>query len=153
MIECDYVDSMTFAEKACAGCLAQLFDRVKTYRATNPGDPDCQVFDIGYLQTGDQATYNAPAYHFRAQLDLYRRDRTALQKDLMRILQALPVNADNNSEAELRETSNVLQLRVAPETQNGMAISTANVNQDKDAKPILCYTSTVLFDVVFQARF
>ena len=153
MKECDFADALTLAEKACAGSVAQLFDRVKTYRATNPGDPDCQVFDIGHLHLGENTTFASHAYCFRAQLDLYRRDRTMLQKDLMRILQALPIGADNNAEAELRETSNVLTFRVAPETSAVGGITTADVSTDKDAKPIPCWTATVTFDVVFQARF
>jgi len=153
MKECDFADALTEAEKACALCCKGMFDGVKTYRATNPGDPDCNVFDIGYLATGECATFDATAYHWRGQLDLYRRDRTALQRDIMRILAALPVNADNRAEADLRETSNVLQFRVAPETKGVSEIVTANVNPDKDAKPIPTYTASVTFDIVFQARF
>ena len=93
------------------------------------------------------------AYCYRAQLDLYRRDRTALQRDIMRILQALPIGADNNSEAELRETSNVLNFRVAPEPNAVTSITTTDVSPDKDAKQIPCWTATVVFDVVFVARF
>jgi len=153
MQECDFQDAMTVAEKACAGCVAQLFDRVKTYRATNPGDPDCNVFDIGHLHIGENTTFASAAYCFRAQLDLYRRDRTALQRDIMKILAALPIGADNNAEADLRQTSNVIVFRVAPETNAVGSIATADVSQDKDAKSVPCWTATVLFDVVFQARF
>ena len=70
MKECTFEDAMTEAEKACAGSVAQLFDRVKTYRGTNPGDPDCQVFDIGHLHIGENTTFNSTAYCYRAQLDL-----------------------------------------------------------------------------------
>lgn len=153
MKECVFEDAMTEAEKACAGSVAQLFDRVKTYRGTNPGDPDCQVFDIGHLHIGENTTFNSAAYCYRAQLDLYRRDRTALQRDIMRILQALPIGADNNAEAELRETSNVLNFRVAPEPNAVTSITTTDVSPDKDAKQIPCWTATVVFDVVFVARF
>jgi len=153
MRECDFEDSLTFAEKACAGCVAQLFDRVKTYRATNPGDPDCNVFDIGHLDIGDNTTFGSAAYCFRASLDLYRRDRTALQRDIMRILAALPIGADSNAEADIRQTSNVLAFRVAPQANAIGDVSATDVSADKDANSVPCWTAQVALDVVFQARF
>ena len=153
MTECDFTDALTEAERACAGCVAQLFGGAKTYRGANPGDPDCNVFDIGHLHVGANTTFRSAAYCFRAQLDLYRRDRTALQRDLMRILDALPIGADCGAEADLRRSSNVLHFRVAPESGAVGGVSATDVSQDKDAKPVPCWTASVLFDVVFQARF
>lgn len=152
MKEVPFEESLTAAEIACKNALHSLFDRVESKRATNPGMPDCNVFDIGYVATGDTLTFPSSAYHFRAALDLYRRDRTELQRAIMRILATLPINEDNNIEANLRETSNVVHFRVAPETNAVTAITTTNVNPDKDAKPIPTYTVTVSFDVVFMAK-
>ena len=67
MTPCTFADSLTNAEKACRTAIASIFDgALKVYRFANPGVPDCAVFDIGYLQTGEHATFKAPAYHFRA---------------------------------------------------------------------------------------
>lgn len=153
MKECDFESSLTEAEIACKSKLHGLFDNVQTKRSTNPGLPDCNVFDIGYLYTPDGTTFNPCAYHWRAQLDLYRRDRTVLQKEIMRVLAAFPVNADYRPDDDLRANSNVLQFRVAPETRAVSEITTTQVGTDKDAKPIMTYTATIQFDVVFQARF
>lgn len=153
MVECDFIDALTEAERACALRVGALFGGVETYRAANPGAPDCNVFDIGRMATGATATFDARAYHWRASLELYRRDRTALQRDIMRILAALPVNADSRAEDELRETSNVIQLRVAPEDGAVSGIEARDVRHAKDEKPIPCWTATVQLDAVFLARF
>lgn len=153
MRECDFIDALTEAEKACAECVSRLFGGRRTYRATNPGDPDCNVFDIGHLQAGEGATFRPRCYHFRAHLDLYRRDRTALQRDLMRMLDALPIGADNDEEATLREASNVLTFRIAPETGAVPDVTAEDVAQGKDARPVPCWAASVSMDVVFMARF
>ena len=152
MIECDFQDSMTVAEKACKEHVAK-FIGMKVYRDSNPGDPDCGVFNIGYLQTGEHAMYRAEAYHFRAQLELFRRDRTELQRQIMRLLESFPVNADTNVQAEIRDTSNVQVFRIAPETRAVGEVVRTDLNTEKDGQPIITFTCTILFDVVFRARF
>ena len=153
MKECDGLDAMTVAEKACKECLARKLEGVRIYRFRNPGDPECAVFDIGYLQTGDLTVHDAPSYHFRAHLDLFHRDHDELQRDIMRLLLALPVNADIRTDDEVRETSNVVVFRIAPETQAVGEIVQADVQPAKDGNPIMCYTAAVKFDVVFAVRF
>lgn len=152
MKECEGVDALTNAEKACREVLQRLIGG-KVYRFHNPGDPDCAVFDIGYMQTGDLAMCDSKSYHWRATLDIYRRDHDELQREIMRLLLALPVNADIRREDDLRENSNVIVFRVAPEAQNVGQIVVADVQTVKDGKPIPCYTCPIRFDVVFAARF
>lgn len=151
MKACEFEDALTEAEKAATAFIREMFDGAKTYRATNPGDPDCQVFDIGYLNIGDNTTFPSAAYCFRGQLDICRRDRTVLQREIMRMLNRFPVNQDYQTE-DLEET-NLLCVRIAPETRAVSEITTVNVNPNKDDNPIPCYSATVLFDVVFMARF
>ena len=153
MKECDELDALTVAELSCRECLARKLEGMKVYRFRNPGDPDCAVFDIGYLQTGDLTVNDAQSYHFRAHLDLYNRDHDKLQRDIMRLLLTLPVNADIRTGDEVREESNVIVFRIAPETQAVGEIVQADVQPAKDGNPIMCYTAAVKFDVVFAARF
>lgn len=150
MKEVEFTDALTEAEKACTAKVKGLF-RHPTHRCLNPGVPDCQVFDIGYLYTGDNATFDSASYHWRGTLELYRRDRTEMQRDIMKILEALPCNADYHQDG--MDGTNVLCFRVAPETRSVSEITTANINPNKDESPIPCFTCTVAFDVVFQARF
>lgn len=149
MKEFDFEDTLTEAEKACAAIVARTFAG-KTYRALNPGDPECQVFDIGQMMnTGSTTTFDAAAYHFRAKLEIFRRDRTALQRDIMKCVRTLPFDQD----AEAIEDTNLLCFRIAPEAVPVSEITVTDVSPDKDVKSIGCFTATILFDVVFQARF
>ena len=153
MKPCTYEDALAVAEAACANHIFKTTDMTVCVAVNDQGRTDCAVFDIGYLQTGEHATYQAKAYHFRAKLDIYRRNRKEVQKAIMRILETFPINADVNAMDELRENSNIIVFRLAPQTQGVSEITTTDVQQVKDAKPIRCFTATVLFDVVFRARF
>ena len=148
MKECDFLDSLTIAEKACADVFCEIF-RTRTFICANRGCPDCNVFDIGFVQSGDQMAYDSDAYHFRAKLDMYRRDRSELQRDIMKLLAELPIGQDSRVESTLRENSNVVCFRIATETRAISEISTASVAPENDASPIPCYLATVQFDVVF----
>ena len=150
MKNCTFEESLGLAEIACANHIFKTTG-FKVRIAVNRGDPDCAVFDIGYLCTGEHTVFQAQAYHFRAKLDIYNRSREEVQRSIMTLLRSFPVNADINSSSELREEGNVVLLRVAPQTQAISEITTTDVQQIKDAKPILCFTATVLFDVVFHA--
>ena len=153
MKPCTYEDALAVAEAACANHIFKTTDMTVCVAVNDKGRTDCAVFDIGYLQTGEHATYQAKAYHFRAKLDIYRRNRRDVQQAIMRILETFPINADVNAMDELRENSNVIVFRLAPQTQGVGEITTTDVQQVKDAKTIRCFTATVLFDVVFRARF
>ncbi len=150
MLECDYIDSLTYAEKACATRLADFLG-VKVWRDANPCESDCAVFNIGYLRTGELCTFNTEAFHFRASLDLFNRDRTLLQRQIMRLLGAFPINADLRTDDPLREGSNVLVFRVAPESNSVGIISRFDLKSDTNAAPLMTYTACVQFDVVFRA--
>lgn len=152
MKECDYQDAMTVAEKACQEHLAKFLD-MKVWRDANPGNPDCGVFNIGYLYTGEHTLFRANALHFRAQLDLFCRDRTKLQQFIMRILESFPINADTNATDALRERSNVHVFRVAPETRAVGEVTRTDIQMEKDGQPIITFTCAITFDVVFQVRF
>lgn len=152
MKPCTFDESLTLAEVACAQHINKVTGMTVRV-AVNKGDPDCAVFDIGYLATGEHMTYSASAYHFRAKLDIYRRTRDEVQRAIMRLLDSFPINADTNADADLRENSNVITFRMSPQTQGISETTTCDVQQVKDAKPIPCWTATALFDVVFRARF
>ena len=153
MKPCTFDESLMLAEIACAQHVHKTTGMTVCVGTNKDGRTDCAVFDIGYLQTGEHATFKASAYHFRAKLDIYRRARKDVQLAIMRLLQSFPINADVNAMDDLRENSNVINFRLSPQTQGISEITTCNVQQVKDAKPIPCFTATALFDVVFRARF
>lgn len=153
MKECTYEESLELAEIACAQHIYKTTDMTVCVATNDKGLTDCAVFDIGYLQTGEHATFKASAFHYRAKLDIYRRNRREVQQAIMRILKTFPINADVNAMDELRENSNVIVFRISPQTQGVSEVTTVDVQQVKDAKAIRCFTVTVLFDVVFRVRF
>ena len=153
MKPCTFEDALSEAEIACVEHIRKTIEMTVCVAVNDRGLTDCAVFDIGHLQTGEQATYQASVYHFRAKLDICRRNRREVQKAIMRILATFPINADVNAMDELRENSNVIVFRLSPQTQGIGEITTVDMQQVKDAKTIRCSTATVLFDVVFRARF
>lgn len=150
MKECDFEDSLETAEIACKEHLERRLGW-NIRRSAAKGLADEAVFDIGHLQTGDQMAFPAKAFHWRAQLDIYRRDRSELQKALMRVIQAFPINRDTNADADLRESSNVELFRIALETNAVSAITRTEVTPPGAAGPMLTNVATILFDVVFRA--
>ena len=152
MREVTFEESLTKAEAACAAHLA-AFLGTKVYIDSNPDVPDCAVFNIGYLYSGEHNAFRAQAYHFRGSLDLFCRSRPELQKMAMRILANFPVNADIDPESPLRTESNVLVLRVPVETNALSSVQRTDVQSRRDARAVPTYTCSVAFDVVFRARF
>ena len=149
MREFDYIDSLTVVEEACAKRLADFLGKT-VWRGVNPGETDCGVFNIGWLQTGEHCCYNAEALHFRASLDLFNRDRTGILRDIMRLLAAFPVNADLRTDDSLREESNVMVFRVAPEARAIGEALPAEVAVKTNASPVWAYRATAAIDVVFR---
>ena len=150
-----FEESLTQAELSC---FAFLCDRLGLQPARNAflsvrdeGIVDCIVFDIGSMENGGQATYNAQHYHWRAQCDIYSRDRNAVQKSIMRMLQHFPVDQVYNSDHPLRKTGNVECFRIAPITGSIGAIATKELEVKIGTKPVPVFVCTVLFDVVFRA--
>lgn len=152
MREVTFDEALTKAEEACAAHIGEAIG-VRAFVGANPGSPDCAVFDVGCLCTGDHAAFRADAYHFRARLDLFCRRRDGLQRMVMRLLAAFPVNADIAADSPLRQSSNVLVLRVAPEANAVTAASVTEVQARKDASPVPTYSCSASLDVVFRARF
>ena len=149
MKEFDYIDSLAVAEESCAQRLAEFLGK-NVWRGLNPGETECGVFNIGRLQTGEHCCYNAEALHFRASLDLFNRDRTGILRDIMRLLAAFPVNADLRTDDPLREESNMMVFRVAPEARAIGEALPAEVAVKTNASPVWAYRATAAIDVVFR---
>ena len=146
--------SLGEAEDACFEALCRILDLragATAFIGANDGRTDCMVFDIGALQTGDVTTYRAERFHFRGQADLYNRNRRTLQAWLMRIVSALPVQRHGGTESRIREDTNVLQFRVAPETTAISAVTSVDIETATNGRKIAAYTASVTFDIVFRA--
>lgn len=146
--------SLGEAEDACFEALCRILDLrsgVTAFIGANDGRTDCIVFDIGTLQTGDMTTYRARNFHFRGQVDLYNRSRRKLQGWIMAVVCALPVQRHGGTESHLREETNVLQFRIAPETNAVSGVSSTDIETATAGKKIPTYTATVTFDIVFHA--
>lgn len=113
---------------------------------------NCVVWDIGALETGDQAGFPSDMYHFQGRLDLYNQNRAALQRWIMRLLLSFPVNKWQGRSNDLAAEGNVYCLRVAPQTQGIGEITTKELRNDKNVKVSDVFTASVIFDVVFSAK-
>lgn len=143
--------SLEEAERACFDELVRVLKLrtgVNAYIGISDGNPDCMVFDIGYIQTGEMTAFPASNYHFRASAEFYSRNRTTLQRTLMRLLEAMPIGHEFSPDSVLADT-NVVNFRIAPETNAVGQITTTAVQMGKDGKTVPTFTATVLFDVVF----
>lgn len=146
-----YEGSLAQAEEACFNCIASVLELDIGKTATigiSKGMPEAAVFDIGHLAIGDTMAFPAFAHCFRASLELYNRDRSALQGWIMRLLSTFPVNRWYNADAAVREDANVLHFRVAPETGAVSKITTTTVSNSNSGE-VPTWVATVLFDVVF----
>ena len=150
MKECSYEESLTLAEEVCAGYIAEKigFPNHAFFLGVNDGIAECAVFDIGQSYTGDLNTFQSPCAHFRAQLDLYSRNRAELQRLIMRCRRFMPIDADHDPDG-LLERGNVIQLRLSAEAANPSAIKTVEIELKTDKKKLPVWTVTVSFDVVF----
>ena len=153
MTETTFDESLTTAELSCFAMLctrlgldagANAFVSVRGENAA-----DCIVFDIGYVQTGDTLAFDAEQFHFRASADIYGRSRAEVQKWIMRLVRAFPVGAQYQPDSPLREDSNVLEFRIAPETKAIGPVLTQEIQTKAGGAKIPVFCATVLFDVVF----
>lgn len=147
----DYERAMTQAEAACNLRVAHLLGLSPGKDATigiSNGYPDAAVFDIGQMQIGETNTFNAGAVCFSATLTLYNRDRSMLQRWLMRLVGSLPVNADYRPDDAVREDANVLHFRITP---SGGAISriTPTTVQSSNSGDVPTWTAEVQMDAVY----
>lgn len=146
----DFENSMTEAEAACFQFLCELLgyepevDAFISVRAR--GALDCMVFDIGGMQSGDVTTFKAKNYHWRGSAEFYNRDRTLLQRVLMRLVQRLPV-----APKESFLDTNVRHFRIAPEQDGVGAIFTKEIETYAGGAKTAVFCSTVQFDIVFSA--
>lgn len=144
--------SLEEAERACFDALVTVLGLTagkNAYIGLSDGNPDCMVFDIGYIQTGDMTAFKGTVFHFRASADFYSRNRQNLQRFLMRTVSVLPISPDNPDAQERLNGGNVVHFRIAPETQAVSDITTTTVKMGKDGKETPTFTATVSFDVVF----
>ena len=151
----DFENSMTEAEAACFQFLCELLgyepqvDAFISVRAR--GALDCMVFDIGGMATGDVTTFRAEQYHWRGSADFYNRDRTLLQRMLMRLVERLPIAPQYEKAHALLEESNVCHFRIAP-VENGIgSIETKEIETYAGGAKTAVFCSTVQFDIVFSA--
>lgn len=147
--------ALTEAETACFAFLNEVLGlkqgETSFISVRGRGALDCMVFDVGFMQTGDVATFKARNYHWRASAEFYARDRRALQVTIMRLLGGFPVAAQYEREHPLLKDSCVVHFRIAPETNAISTISTQEVETAAGAKKVPAFTCTVQFDVVFNA--
>lgn len=146
----DFENSMTEAEAACFQCLCELLGyepQVNAFISCRArGALDCMVFDIGGMESGDVTTFKAKNYHWRGSADFYSRDRAALQRILMRLVQRFPI-----APSERLLDSNVRHFRIAPEKNGVGAISTQEIETYAGGAKTAVFCSTVQFDIVFSA--
>lgn len=153
----DYVafeDAMTAAERDCLDKLCEILgvrEGVSAFLSTNGGALDCVVFDIGYPETGETMGFPADTFHWRGQLDVYNRSRRQIQKWLMRLVAAMPIGTEQSTAERMREGSNVLCLRIQPVTNAIGEITTTSLKFGAGDKGVEVYTSTIIFDIVFNA--
>lgn len=156
MIEPDSKENaLTQAEDACARVLCELLGLrpgVTFTVATSTGLPDCAVFDIGRLASGEVAAFPSNAWHFRASVDLYNRNRAELQRWIMLILDGMHIGRNWFAEHSLREDTNVANFQVAAEDNGVSEITTTAVSASTNAQPVPTYTASVAFDVVFISK-
>ena len=144
--------SLTQAEDACARELCRLLrlNPGSTFTvATSKGLPDAAIFDIGHLYSGEVASFPSNAYCFRSKLDMYNRDRTALQAWIMRLLDAMHIGHNYFKDSPLREDTNVVNFEIAPETGCVSDITTTKVEPFNTQRQIQTFLATIIFNVVF----
>ena len=149
----DFDGSLTQAELSCYALLCERLGLTAGANAfvsvRGEGVADCVVFDIGYLQNGESMAYRADQLHFRAQADVFGRDRGIVQKMLMRMVRTFPIGSQYDPGHPIRQDSNVLEFRVAAEQKSVGPVTTQEVQLQSGGPKVPLFAATVLFDVVF----
>jgi len=146
--------SLIEAENICLDCICKVLglrSGIDGFISVNGGKTDCVVWDIGYLYTGDQMGFVADKFHFRGQLDLFSRDRRRVQVWLMLLAQAFPNTKCQGVTDDLDRETCVDCLRIAPEQRAIDEITTTELKQKGDEKGVAAFTTSVSFDIVFNA--
>lgn len=144
--------ALTEAEQTCHRRLCEILgltDGVDAFISVNGGKVECAVFDIGSPWTGDVMAFPSNTFHFRAQCDLYSRNRKTIQKWIMRILYSMPIAPTQSQSNDLDPNSNVSIFRVVPDSSAVSPITTTELKYAAQEKGITAFTATVMFDVVF----
>lgn len=147
----DYEGSLEQAEAACFDKIAAALELTPGKTATvaiSNGLPDAAVFDIGSLGTGETSPFPASALYFRATIDLFNRDRATLQRWIMRLVRAFPVNRWYHADDPAREDANVVHFRIAAEAGAVSRIEPTTV-QSSNSGEVPTWTCRVRMDVVF----
>lgn len=149
-----FEDAMLNAERDCFDKLNEILglrEGVNSFLSTNKGATDCMVFDIGYPETGEMMGFPSDVFHWRGQADIYHRSRRQIQKWLMRLIAAMPIGTTQATRERMREGSNVQNFRIMPITNGISEITTTQLKFAAGDKGVEVYTSTVIFDIVFNA--
>ena len=149
----DYEGSLEQAEYACFQELTNLLELQEGISATIGfplGFPDSMTWRIAALGAGDTMTFPASAHYFRGRLDLYNRDRAALQRWIMRLVSHFPVHHAYNSDNPTRADANIVHFRISPE-RNAIGDITTTTVETSNSGPVPTWTVAILFDVVFIA--
>ena len=149
----DREGSLEQAEYACFTELMNLLELQEGTTATigvSRGFPDSMTWRIAALGTGETMTFPATAHYFRGVLDLYNRNRSTLQRWIMRLVSHFPQNHAYNRDATPREDANIVHFRIAPE--RGAVGETKQISMaTTNSGAVPTWTASILFDVVFIA--
>lgn len=148
----DFDGALEAAETICHLKIAEILelrDGVNAFVCLNPGRPDCAVFDIGGVKSGEVMAFPAEVFHFRGQLELYSRNRKQIQVWMMRLVRAFPNSGWQGARDDLPTETAVHCLRIAPEDNAISPISTTQITAGTNEKSITVFTATIQFDIVF----
>jgi hypothetical protein len=148
-------DTLHDAELQCMDRIAEALGLrvgVNAFIGLHPGLSDCVVWDIGFLYTGDQASFPANTFHWRGKLELYSRTRQQIQRWIMALLRSFPIAPVHGRATMETGEGPVRILRIAPENGGVGEIATQTVKQhDKDPGRETFYCPAN-FDVVFTIK-
>lgn len=150
----EFEEAMEKAERDCFDKICEILgvrEGVSAFLSTNGGATDCIVFDIGHPETGDMMAFPSCVFHWRGQMDVYNRSRRQIQKWLMRLIAAMPIGTSQATEEQMPEGSNVQNFRIVPITNSISDIVTTQLKYAAGDKGVEVYTTTVIFDIVFNA--
>lgn len=149
-----FEEALFQAERDCFDKLNEILglrEGVNSFISTNKGVTDCVVFDIGYPESGEVLGFPSDCFHWHGQADLYSRDRRQIQRWLMRMVAAMPIGTTQGTKEKMREGSSVYCFRIMPITNGISEITTTSLKFAAGDKGVEVFTSTVIFDIVFNA--
>lgn len=148
------LDALAQAEEAATVALAGILDLDVGTQATpgiSIGQTEGLVFDIGELGTGDTVVFPASVVHMRSTATLFNRNRIELQKWIVTLLNTFPINKDYAKDHDLRETSNIIHLRIPPE-RGAVSKCQPDVVENSNSGEVNVWTCDITFDTVITIR-